>query len=189
MNPGKFSIPCSLSNLELDDALCDSSLSVNVISLKMVKALKVTELKENTHSLTSVDATSKCPLGVLSDYPLKIGNCIVPTNFMVMEIELSKGLPFILGTPFLATTRDSMDFHNIKAILYNVDPYTSYSISPSQANVCGIISSGNYFGEMMIIEASEEVIQDEKKTLQVYDTNNGLDLFDGVSIGLLYEEK
>nr|AAD20430.1 putative Athila retroelement ORF1 protein [Arabidopsis thaliana] len=34
-DPGKFTIPCSLGDLQLDDALCDSGASVNVMSLAM----------------------------------------------------------------------------------------------------------------------------------------------------------
>lgn len=47
-NLGKFTLPCSLDELKLDDVFCNSGSSVNVISFEMFKQLRIKEIKRNT---------------------------------------------------------------------------------------------------------------------------------------------
>ncbi|XP_010480939.1 PREDICTED: uncharacterized protein LOC104759747 [Camelina sativa] len=90
-DPGRFNIPCSLGALQLDDALCDSGASVNVTSLEMVKSLGIKDMKQPSSSIMFGDASSKSPLGLIENYPLKVGDCTVPTDFMVHSaLEIPK---------------------------------------------------------------------------------------------------
>ncbi|CAA7033586.1 unnamed protein product [Microthlaspi erraticum] len=81
---GKFTLPCTLGDLKLDDALVDSGASVNLISLAMVKQLGIKSMTPPTSSIMFGDASSKSPLGLIKDYPLKIGDCKVPTDLTVL---------------------------------------------------------------------------------------------------------
>ncbi|KFK25999.1 hypothetical protein AALP_AA8G189800 [Arabis alpina] len=187
LNPGKFSIPCTLGDLEFKDALCDSGSRVKVISYDLVKLLMINELGESPCTLTFGDATSKRPLGVLENYPLKIENCVIPMDFMVMEMDSSKELPLILGTPFLGTTGASLDFLHMKALLIEVDPYTYYPIEPIEASVCGVVSCENGDEEMMSVETNEVVTQDMKENLHVEAYKKSLDMFDSSGIGSMFK--
>ncbi|KFK31797.1 hypothetical protein AALP_AA6G160200 [Arabis alpina] len=187
LNPEKFMIACTLGDLEINDALCDSGLNVNVISREMMDHLGITKLKKTPCSLIFGDATCKQPLGVVEDYHLKISNCIIPTNLMVMEMEIAKSLPLILGTPFLATTRASLDFLHMKALLINVDPYTYYDIEPIEVGICGMVYSEDVKEEMMSLETSEEIKKVVKEAPKLDDYKESLDLFDGGGIGSMFE--
>ncbi|XP_010507083.1 PREDICTED: uncharacterized protein LOC104783651 [Camelina sativa] len=92
-DPGRFTILCSLGALQLDDALCNSGASVNVMSLEMVKSLGIKDMKQPSSSIMFGDASSKSPLDFIENYPLKVGDCTVPTDFMVVE---TNKLPLIL---------------------------------------------------------------------------------------------
>ncbi|CAA7052604.1 unnamed protein product [Microthlaspi erraticum] len=81
---GKFTLPCTLGDLKLDDALVDSGASVNLISLAMVKQLGIKSMTPPISSIMFGDASSKSPLGLIKDYPLKIGDCKVPTDLTVL---------------------------------------------------------------------------------------------------------
>ncbi|CAA7029435.1 unnamed protein product [Microthlaspi erraticum] len=83
---GKFTLPCTLGHLELDNALVDSGASINLISLSMAEKLGIAgALQRPTTSIMFGDATSKSPLGVFKNYHLKIGECIIQTDLTVME--------------------------------------------------------------------------------------------------------
>ncbi|CAA7031590.1 unnamed protein product [Microthlaspi erraticum] len=118
---GKFTLPCTLGHLELDNALVDSGASINLISLSMAEKLGIAgALQRPTTSIMFGDATSKSPLGVFKNYHLKIGECIIQTDLTVMEMEEEKDLPLLLGTPFLSTVGASIDFHKQEVILHKV---------------------------------------------------------------------
>ncbi|KFK29135.1 hypothetical protein AALP_AA7G093100 [Arabis alpina] len=186
LNPGKFTVSCVLGDLEINDALCDSGSNINLISREMMDHLGITKLKKTQCSLIIGDATCKQPLEVIEDYPLKIGNCAIPTDLMVIEMKMAKSLPLILGTPFLATTGANLDFFNMKALLMNVDPYTYYDIEPIEVGICGMVSSEDVKEEMMSLNTSEEIKKVIKEAPKIDDYKESLDLFDGGGIGSMF---
>ncbi|CAA7016518.1 unnamed protein product [Microthlaspi erraticum] len=128
---GKFTLPCTLGHLEIDNALVDSGASINLISLSMAEKLGIAgALQRPTTSIMFGDATSKSPLGVFKNYHLKIGECIIQTDLTVMEMEEEKDLPLLLGTPFLSTVGASIDFHKQEVILHKVNSLVSYRLQP-----------------------------------------------------------
>ncbi|CAA7018057.1 unnamed protein product [Microthlaspi erraticum] len=131
---GKFTLPCTLGHLELDNALVDSGASINLISLTMAEKLGIAgALQRPTTSIMFGDATSKSPLGVFKNYHLKIGECIIQTDLTVMEMEEEKDLPLLLGTPFLSTVGASIDFHKQEVILHKVNSLVSYRLQPRES--------------------------------------------------------
>ncbi|CAA7018060.1 unnamed protein product [Microthlaspi erraticum] len=71
---GKFTLPCTLGHIELDNALVDSGASINLISLTMAEKIGIAgALQRPTTSIMFGDATSKSPLESLQalfDEPL-----------------------------------------------------------------------------------------------------------------------
>ncbi|XP_010531786.1 PREDICTED: uncharacterized protein LOC104808005, partial [Tarenaya hassleriana] len=71
-DPGSFSIPCKLGNIDIDRALCDLGASVSLMPLPIYKKLNVGELKPTRMALQLADRSIKYPAGILEDVPLKI---------------------------------------------------------------------------------------------------------------------
>ncbi|CAA7050041.1 unnamed protein product [Microthlaspi erraticum] len=139
---GKFTLPCKLGHLELDNALVDSGTSINLISLTMAQKLSIHQaLQRPTTSIMFGDATSKSPLGVFKNYPLKVGECIIQTDLTVLKMEEERDVPLILGTPFLSTMGASIDFHNQEVILHKVNSLVSYRLQPQSFEYCGTIGT------------------------------------------------
>ncbi|XP_056843365.1 uncharacterized protein LOC130495845 [Raphanus sativus] len=138
---GKFTLSCSLGKITMNDALVDSGASVNVISLEMVKSLGIEGMEPNTSSLMFGDSSSTTPIGIIKDYPLKIGACTIPIDLTVLKMATEKRVPLILGTPFLTTVGACIDFPNKKVTLLNVNKTVSYPIqSPMDVGYCGTIT-------------------------------------------------
>ncbi|KAL0864812.1 hypothetical protein Bca101_043930 [Brassica carinata] len=118
---GKFTLSCSLGKLTMDDALVDSHASVNVIAFDMVKSIGIESMEPDTPPLTFGDSSSTTPLGIIKDFPLKIGSCTIPIDLTVLEMASEERVPLILGTPFLTTVGACIDFPNKKVTLMHVN--------------------------------------------------------------------
>ncbi|XP_013615549.1 PREDICTED: uncharacterized protein LOC106321868, partial [Brassica oleracea var. oleracea] len=101
---GKFTLSCSLGKLTFDDALVDPGVSVNVISMEMVQSLEIEHMEPDTSSLTFGDSSSTTPIGLIKDFPLKIGSCTIPIDLTVLKMATENRIPLIMGTPFLTTS-------------------------------------------------------------------------------------
>jgi hypothetical protein len=59
-------------------------------------------------------------MGITKDIPMRIRNSFVPVDFVVLEMDVCRQIPLILGRPFLSTTR---------ATIYIVARITKLNIS------------------------------------------------------------
>ncbi|XP_056850984.1 uncharacterized protein LOC108825329 [Raphanus sativus] len=159
---GKFTLSCSLGKITMNDALVDSGASVNVISLEMVKSLGIESMEPDTSSLMFGDSSSTTPIGLIKDFPLKIGACTIPIDLTVLKMTTEKRVPLILGTPFLTTVGACIDFPNKKVTLLNVNKTVSYPIqSPIDVGYCGTITCE----EPSIEKTQAKVVVPEKEDL------------------------
>ncbi|WZZ35997.1 hypothetical protein YC2023_019398 [Brassica napus] len=102
-DPGSFTLPCAIGPLTFEKCLCDLGASVSLMPLSIAKKLGFTQYKKCKISLVLADLSVKLPIGILEDLPVKIGNCEVPTDFVVLEMDEEPRDPLIFGRPFLAT--------------------------------------------------------------------------------------
>ena len=100
---GSFTIPCTIGNFEFGKALSDSSASINLMPLSVVKMLSLGELISTTMSLKMADRYIAQQKGILEDVLVKVGKFIFPVDFVVIDIEEDKQIPLLLGRPFLTT--------------------------------------------------------------------------------------
>ena len=73
-DPGSFTVPCTIGNVEFKNALCDSRASINLMPLSVVKRLSMGELTPTVMTLQMADRTMEKPEGVLEDVLIKVGN-------------------------------------------------------------------------------------------------------------------
>ena len=99
---GSFTIQCTIGNFEVGKALCDSSASINLMPLSVVKRLSLGELTPTTMSLWMADWSMAQPEGILEDVLIKVGKFIFLVDFVVINMEEDKKIPLLLGRPFLA---------------------------------------------------------------------------------------
>ncbi|GJU47762.1 MAK10-like protein [Tanacetum coccineum] len=85
---GNFEIPCNIGGLKHMNALVDQGSNVNVMPLSTYK--KLTD--ERPDALVDVDGY------------------VYPVDFVILDIKEDEKRPFILGTPFLTTTKAVIKF-------------------------------------------------------------------------------
>ncbi|XP_010450868.1 PREDICTED: uncharacterized protein LOC104732962 [Camelina sativa] len=102
-DPGPFTVPCTIGDLKFNNCLCDSGASVSLMPLSVATRLGLYTFKQTQVTLVLADRSTRCPEGVLENLPVQIGNCYIPTDFIVLKLDEESQEPILLGRPFLAT--------------------------------------------------------------------------------------
>ncbi|CAM8951322.1 unnamed protein product [Rhodiola kirilowii] len=116
-DPGSFSIPITIGDVNISKALCDLGASISLMHYSLYKKLDMGTLVPTFISLRLADRSSNIPSGILEDVPVKVGKFYNPVDFFVLEMEEEREIPIMLGRPFLKTTKaviscinDSLEF-------------------------------------------------------------------------------
>lgn len=80
--------------------------------------------------LTFADLPTKSPFGVINNLEVKVGNCIVPINFHVLEMGSGSYMPPLLGRDFLATLGLVVDMPKGRISFANINENVFYKIVP-----------------------------------------------------------
>ncbi|GJZ27693.1 ribonuclease H-like domain-containing protein [Tanacetum coccineum] len=108
MNPGSFTLPCTISNLKLY-AMADLGAGVNVMPKSLFEHLKLADLKETNMVVEMAEMTKKAPLAIMENILVKLDKFLFHSDFVV--IDMLKGLneTMLLGRPFLETIHAQID--------------------------------------------------------------------------------
>ncbi|XP_052204333.1 uncharacterized protein LOC127809523 [Diospyros lotus] len=111
-DPGSFSIPCTIGDIDFSKALCDLGASVSLMPLSMCRKLGLKEIQPTTISLQLADRSVKYPSGILENVLVKVKKFIIPVDFIILDMDEDMEIPIILGCPFLATAGAVIDVKN-----------------------------------------------------------------------------
>ncbi|XP_010481026.1 PREDICTED: uncharacterized protein LOC104759844 [Camelina sativa] len=98
-----FTLPCTIGDLKFSKCLCDMGASVSLMPLSVATRLGLYTFKPTQVTLVLDDRSTRRPEGVLENLPVQIGNCYIPTDFIVLKLDKESQEPILLGRPFLAT--------------------------------------------------------------------------------------
>ena len=102
-DPGSFCVPIEVGDVTYD-ALCDLGASVSIILLALCRKIGLCEPKPVKMTLYMADRSITRPVGIIEDFPVKLGKFYVPIDFVVLDIPADSPVPIILGRPYLATS-------------------------------------------------------------------------------------
>nr|XP_027088737.1 uncharacterized protein LOC113710089 [Coffea arabica] len=108
-DPGSFTVPYTIGNVEFSKALCDFGISVSLIPLTVARQLGLKELKRTKIFLQLADRSIRHPMGILENVLIKVQKFIISVDFVVLDMEEDVNVPIILGRPFLATAGTIID--------------------------------------------------------------------------------
>jgi hypothetical protein len=97
-------IPCSIKNNYVRNALCDLGVGVSGMPFSLYKRLDLEKLVSTDISLQMADKSTTIPIGICKNVPVQVANsCLILTNFVVLEMPEDDNMSIILGRPFLNT--------------------------------------------------------------------------------------
>ncbi|KAL1216423.1 RNA-directed DNA polymerase-like protein [Cardamine amara subsp. amara] len=79
--------------------------------------LGMTDFTPTCISLILADRSVRIPEGLLDDVPVRIGECMIPTDFIILKYNVEPKDPLILGRHFLATAGALIDLKGGKISL------------------------------------------------------------------------
>ena len=86
-DPKSFCISCSIGNGNLEKALCDLGVSVNLMPLSIYKKFGLGKVKSTFMSLQLANRLIKHPRGILENVLVKVDKFIFPADFIVLDME------------------------------------------------------------------------------------------------------
>ncbi|XP_061351350.1 uncharacterized protein LOC133296396 [Gastrolobium bilobum] len=159
-DPGIFTIPCSIGNTYVGQALCDLGASINLMPKSIFTKLGIGEARPTTVTLQLADRSITYPEGIIEYVLVRVDKFIFPADFIVLAFEADREVPLLLGRPFLATGRTLIDVEkgaltmrvNNEQITFNVLNALKY---PSQKKECAAIK-----------DADEELLQQQETEIE-----------------------
>ena len=82
--------------------------------------LNFTKLTPTPMHLQLTDSSVQYPEGIAEDVPVKVRDYFIPVDFVVMDMDISKDTPLILGRPFLSTAGAQINV-GAREILFNIN--------------------------------------------------------------------
>ena len=144
-DPGSFVLDCSTSTSRFSRSLCHLGSSINVMPKSVVERLGMTNYRPTRITLLFADRSKRIPEGILEDVPVKVGNSLIPADFMVLDYEKKPKDPLILGRAFLATAGARFDVKRDRFSLKICDLEMEFGMDGSELTkpISSIASSTN----------------------------------------------
>ncbi|XP_065627697.1 uncharacterized protein LOC136061108 [Quercus suber] len=112
-DPGMFTIPCTIGNTQLENAMLDLGASINVMPYSTYVSLKLGPLNKTGVVIQLADRSIAYPKGVVKDVLMQVNDLVFPANFYVLDMENGdQTTPILLGRPFLKTSKTKIDVHS-----------------------------------------------------------------------------
>ncbi|XP_041995707.1 uncharacterized protein LOC121745825 [Salvia splendens] len=129
-DPGSFTVDCLIGGYKVENALCDLGASINLMQLSVFKQLNIGTLKPTSATLQMADRSVAYPEGIVEDLLIKAGEFIFPVDFMVLDMEEDKGVPLLLGRPFLATVEANINVKKGELTIFIGEESQKFSHKP-----------------------------------------------------------
>ncbi|XP_070032498.1 uncharacterized protein [Nicotiana tomentosiformis] len=109
--PRKLHHTMLVGSENFDKALCDSGASINLMPLSVFRKLEdeLGVIKLIPVSLQLAEQTTILPEGIIEYILVRVDTYLFPVDFIVVDMEVNKEVPLVLGRPFLCTGRAILD--------------------------------------------------------------------------------
>ena len=116
-DPGSFTIPCRIGDLEIGNALADLGASISLMPYSLYEKLGLREPNPTRMCIELADRSIQYPMGIAENVMITIEKFDIPIDFVILDMPKNSITPIILGRPFLATTHALIDVFNKKITL------------------------------------------------------------------------
>ena len=119
-DPGAPMITSEMGEMSFARSLLDIGASISILPKDVFDHHHVAELPPFLVELCLANGSVRKPYGLLEDVILRIEDCYIPIDFLVVGMKMTKELsqaPIILGQPFLATMKAVTNWEKGEVIL------------------------------------------------------------------------
>ncbi|CAM8978286.1 unnamed protein product [Rhodiola kirilowii] len=111
-DPGTYTIPCTIGNIQIENCMLDLGASINVLPFSLYSCLRIGPLEPTGLTIQLADPSCKQPEGKIEDVLVQVGELVFPADFYVLKMEnggTTDHAPILLGRPFLKTSKMKID--------------------------------------------------------------------------------
>jgi len=98
----------------------------------VAERLGMTNYRPTRITLSFTDRSKRIPEGILEDVPVKVGNSLIPVDFVVLDYDKEPKDPLILGRAFLATAGTRIDVKRCRISLKVCDLEMEFGMDGSE---------------------------------------------------------
>ncbi|CAA6672783.1 unnamed protein product [Spirodela intermedia] len=154
-------ISCDIGRSIFQNALLDTSASINLLLTSICDKFNISDLKPSTITLQFADRSIKHPKGILENVIVTVKECKFPIDFVVLKMDFNGQFydtPIILVRPFFHKAKMNIDFpigiakiscgdQSVKNKIFEV----SNDLKKSQVYDCHIINLLDDFDDLDVI--------------------------------------
>ncbi|KAJ9535703.1 hypothetical protein OSB04_un001141 [Centaurea solstitialis] len=166
-DPGMFTIPCTVGNLSVEQAMLDLGASINVMPYHIYSSLNIEPLKPTGVVIQLADRSVVHLKGMIEDVLVKVNDLVFPADFFVLDMEensSSKTGMILLGRPFLKTAKTKIDVSDGtltmefdgKIIKFNIYKAMRH---PSDVSSCNFLDIIDCVSETMMELSNKDVLE------------------------------
>lgn len=96
-DPRRVTLPVTIGNMIVGEALIDLGSSINLIPLSVIKRVGDLDMKNTRMNFHLADKSVTKPSDIAEDVLVKLDKFLFPIDFVVMDIEEEEDVPLILG--------------------------------------------------------------------------------------------
>ncbi|XP_041995902.1 uncharacterized protein LOC121746032 [Salvia splendens] len=111
-DPRVFTLPISIREVLMEQAMCDLGASINVMPYSMYEKLGEEKLVETDMVIQLANGSCIYPEGILEDELVKVNKFMYPADFFVIKTTkpgAEESVGILLGRPFLSTASTVID--------------------------------------------------------------------------------
>jgi hypothetical protein len=108
-DPGVRTISCLIDTQKFDQPLCDLGASMSIMPKVINDKLNHDFLVPTSMHMQLADQLTRRPVVIVEDISMKIRSSFIPVDFVVLEMDVCRQIPLILGRPFLSTDEATID--------------------------------------------------------------------------------
>ncbi|XP_012480861.1 uncharacterized protein LOC105795745 [Gossypium raimondii] len=149
-----FTIPCNIRESYCGKALCNLGANINLMPKSIFKLLGIGEVRPTIMTLQLADRSFAYPKGKIEDVLVRVDRSIFPADFIVLDFEVDKEVPIILGRPFLATGRTLIDVQKGELIMRVQENQVTFNVLKAMKFPCPT-------KECLVIEELEALVSME----------------------------
>ncbi|KAJ9560664.1 LOW QUALITY PROTEIN: hypothetical protein OSB04_005824 [Centaurea solstitialis] len=110
-DPGSYNLPISCHKFN-GLALVDSGAALNMMPVGYCRKMGVKKIIPTDYQYRGVNVYMTKPLGIVEGVPIRIGNFVYYTDFVIANLPQNTEIPIILGRSFLHTAQVNTDMRN-----------------------------------------------------------------------------
>ncbi|KAF2597405.1 hypothetical protein F2Q68_00010889 [Brassica cretica] len=177
VDPVKFSFPCSIAGVKFKEILCDSRSSVNLISKAIVDELGIVDVELSLVTMTFGNSSTTVPYGTICNLHVHVGDCMLHTEFQVVEMNKDQEMALIFGMSFMAIVGAIIDLANKRVSFSNFNKMVFYKYVPTRSQIRYASCIKVVSGEQLKIFSKKE-LDDNSRIEEVLDGDSHTDTKD-----------